>query len=121
MITLCVYILYVRMHSRRVHYCVHLYTYVAYSSNWVAINHSPLTLPALSSLLLSLSLPLSSLSLTLSQVKLEVSFQRQAMRVIGSLDAVVSAAMLTPSIHVAEGGADDYDDMELGIPEIWYL
>lgn len=40
------------------------------------------------------------------------------MRVIGSLDAVVSAAMLTPSIHVAEGGADDDDDMELGIPEI---
>ena len=52
------------------------------------------------------------------QVKLEVSFQRQAMRVIGSLDAVVSAAMLAPSIMVAEGGIDEYDDMDNGMHDI---
>lgn len=41
------------------------------------------------------------------------------MRVIGSLDAVVSAAMLAPSITVADGDIDDYDDMDNGMQEIW--
>jgi hypothetical protein len=35
-------------------------------------------------------------------VKTEVGFQRQMMRVMGSLDAVVSAAMLTPVAKVGE-------------------
>jgi hypothetical protein len=40
--------------------------------------------------------------LIISQVKTEVGFQRQMMRVMGSLDAVVSAAMLTPVAKVGE-------------------
>ena len=40
------------------------------------------------------------------------------MRVIGSLDAVVSAAMLAPSITVAEGGMDEDEDIDNRMLEI---